>query len=218
MNKKRVTWFSPDKLEKDTILKGVEEASVYAKGRLLDVGCGDKPYLEIFKNRISSYIGLDLKGGDIQRSALDLPFPKNSFDTILCTQVMEHVSDPELMIKEFHRVLKKGGFVILTMPLFWCLHEEPNDYFRFTKYSLEMILKKAKFEITYIKDRGNWSITIGQMISLYLESSFNRYGLKYPKRLAQMAVQYFFFRLSKIPGFIKSQQAPLGYTVVVRKT
>lgn len=213
----QATWFSYDKLEKDSLRTAIIEASSYAKGDLLDVGCGDKPYFSIFKRKVNSYIGLDLDKGDVKGSALKLPFPAMSFDTVLCTQVIEHVKDPQLMVNEINRILKKNGYAILTAPLFWCLHEEPNDFFRFTKYSLEMIFNNANFKIIYIKDRGNWSTTLGQMISLYLEPSFNKLYLKYPKRLLQAIIQYLFFLLSKAPLFIKTPQAPLGYIVVAKK-
>ena len=212
-----VSWLSPDKLEKDSLWDSINESSKYAKGKLLDVGCGDKPYYQIFSKKVASYVGLDLHGGDIVGSALELPFKNNSFDTVLSTQVIEHITEPQIMIKEVYRVLRKNGCLILTAPLFWCLHEEPNDYFRFTKYSLSKLFKDNKFEIIYIKERGNWFITIGQMTSLLLESSFNRVFLKYPKRIMQMIIQYLFFNLSKVNRFNKNKQAPLGYIVVAKK-
>lgn len=212
-----VSWLSPDKLEKDSLWDSINESSKYAKGKLLDIGCGDKPYYQIFSKKVDSYVGLDLYGGDVVGSALKLPFKNNSFDTILSTQVIEHVNDPQVMVKEIHRVLKKNSCVILTAPLFWCLHEEPNDYFRFSKYSLSKLFKDNKFEIIYIKERGNWFITVGQMTSLLLESSFNKIFIKHPKRVLQMVIQYLFFNLSRIDRFNKNKQAPLGYIVVARK-
>jgi len=212
-----ISWLSPDKLEKDSLWDSIDESSKYAKGKLLDVGCGDKPYYQIFSRKVDSYVGLDLHGGDVIGSALKLPFKNNSYDTVLSTQVIEHVIDPQIMIKEAYRVLKKNGYLILTAPLFWCLHEEPNDYFRFTKYSLSALLNKENFKIIYIKERGNWLITLGQMISIFLESSFNRVLLKYPKRFLQLIIQYTCYRLSRIEKFNRNKQAPLGYIIVARK-
>lgn len=215
-NELRTSWFSPDKLEKDSILDSLIEARKYAKGRLLDVGCGNKPYQRIFAKKVTEYLGLDKTVGDIHGSALDMPFKKNTFDTVLSTQVLEHVSDPQKMMDEISRVLKKGGHAILTMPLFWCLHEEPEDYFRFTKYGLMKLAKESKLEIVYIRDRGNWPITIGQLISIFLEPTINRYLLKYPKRLIQTSIMFIFYQLSKLYIF-RNSQAPLGYTIVLKK-
>ncbi len=213
----RVSWFSPDKLEKDSILDSLVEAKVYARGRLLDIGCGRKPYKDIFSELVDEYIGMDKTFGDIKGSALKIPVNNESFDTILSTQVLEHVSDPQKMMNEIYRVLKKDGHAILTMPLFWCLHEDPEDYFRFTKYALKKLAKTAKMDIVYIRDRGNWAITIGQLISIFLEPTGNRYFLKYPKRLIQTSVMYIFYLLSKLYIFKKNSQAPLGYCIVLVK-
>ncbi len=214
---KKTSWFSPDKLEKDAILASLVETQKYVKGRLLDVGCGEKPYEALFKPFITEYIGLDKKHGDIKGSALDMPIDANIFDTVLSTQVLEHVPDPQQMMHEMYRVLKKGGYAILTVPLFWCLHEEPEDYFRFTKYALKQLAKNSGFKIVYIKERGNWATTMGQLLSIFLEPSFNRYLLKYPKRLLQAGIMLSFFALSKLPLFDKSAQAPLGYVMVLKK-
>lgn len=213
----RTSWFSPDKLEKDSILDSLIEARKYAKGRLLDVGCGTMPYKPLFEGKVDEYIGLDKYSGEIRGSALKMPVPDNSFDTVLSTQVLEHVSDPQQMMNEIYRVLKKNGYAILTLPLFWCLHEEPHDYFRYTKYGLKHLAKNSGLKVVYIKDRGNWAITIGQLISIFLEPTINRYLLKYPKRLLQTIIMFICLLLSKLYIFNKNSQAPLGYCIVLRK-
>jgi len=217
MKLKYYSWLYPEKLEKDSITDAVYKASKYAKGKLLDVGCGKKPYQYIFQSKVTSYIGIDKEFGDVLGSALCLPFLDNSFNTVLSTQVIEHVEEPFQMMSEIHRVLKKDGFLILTAPLFWCLHEIPNDYYRFTSYSLYYLAKKTGFKIIYIKERGNWLITIGQFISTFLESTLNRTILKYPKKLFQAFVQFTFYKLSKIKRFQKNRTAPLGYVIVAQK-
>lgn len=212
-----LSWLAPDKIIKDSLWSSISQASKYAKGKLLDIGCGKKPYLPIFKNRVESYVGLDLKGGDVCGSALALPFPNNSFETVFSSQVLEHVTDHFLMIREAYRVLKPNGYLIMTAPLFWCLHEEPNDYFRFTKYGLKLILEKAGFKIVEIKENGNWPSMVGQMTSLFLESTLNRTILYYPKKLLQLLVQYFYAKLSTLKRFTKNHQAPICYTLVAHK-
>lgn len=216
-NNLRVSWFSPYKLEKDSILDSLIEARKYANGKLLDVGCGTKPYKILFEDIVEEYVGLDKNGGDIKGSALKMPIEDNSFNTVISTQVLEHVSNPQQMMNEIHRVLKKSGYAILTLPLFWSLHEEPEDYFRYTKYGLKELAKKSNFKVVYIKERGNWAITIGQLISVFLEPTLNRYLLKYPKRLVQTVIMFSFFLLSKLYIFNKNSQAPLGYCIVVQK-
>jgi len=212
-----VSWLAPDKIIKDSLWESITVAAKYAKGNLLDIGCGKKPYYEIFKNRVSSYIGLDLKDGDVRGSALNLPFPNEHFETVFSSMVLEHVEDPLLMFKEAARVLKKGGYLILTAPLFWCLHEEPKDFFRFTRYELSFLGKEAGLKLIYVKEMGNWLSTVGQMISLFLESTANRTFLKYPKKVFQVILQFFFCQMSKIERFRKNKQAPIAYILVAQK-
>jgi SAM-dependent methyltransferase len=211
------SWLDSDKLEKDTIYNSLLFASRYAKGNLLDVGCGKKPYYSIFVDKVDSYTGIDKKKADVIGSALDLPFSSNKFDTVLSTQVLEHVKDPQIMINELYRVLTKNGYAIVTAPLFWCLHEEPEDYFRFTKYSLFMLFKKAGFKKVLIRERGNWVITIGQLTSTFLESTMNRGLVKYPKKIIQILLQLICLHVSKINIIHKNRTAPLGYLILAQK-
>src|SRR6478609_9472013 len=82
----------------------------YVKGRVLDVGCGRKPYEKTFFAGAAEYIGCDYLSDrscpDVVCSALDLTFPDNSFDTVVSTEVLEHVPDPQLAFREMYRVLK----------------------------------------------------------------------------------------------------------------
>jgi ubiquinone/menaquinone biosynthesis C-methylase UbiE len=116
------------------------------EGRLLDVGCGDKPYQDIFKN-VSEYVGIDLSPEtgilnrpqsryekvDVFANATELPFADESFDAILCTQVLAHIMYPNLFFLEASRVLKPGGVLIVTFPMINPLCEAPHDYFRYTE-------------------------------------------------------------------------------------
>lgn len=131
----------------------------YAKGDVLDIGCGNKPYLSFFKTGISKYVGCDIIQSsenvvDFICPANKLCFDDASFDTVFSTQTMEHVSDHQGMVKESFRVLKPGGHAIFTVPFSWELHEEPYDFFRFTKYGLKDLFEKNGFEIVEIKPNG----------------------------------------------------------------
>lgn len=127
---------------------------------VLDVGCGNKPYADLFTG--CKYIGVDISdedsSPDIIGSATQIPVQDGFADIVISTQVIEHVPEPLAMVRECHRVLKKGGFFILTGPFYWPLHEEPFDFYRFTKYGFEHLLKQANFSAWDIKeDGGNWA-------------------------------------------------------------
>ncbi|MHA1875451.1 MAG: class I SAM-dependent methyltransferase [Promethearchaeota archaeon] len=175
--KGKISWLEPHKIAKQSILILLIDAKKYARGRLLDVGCGDKPYELIFADAINDYIGMDLpisesankleKQVDVYGSALDFPLKSNSFDAVLSTEVIEHLPEPKKMLKEAYRVLKNGGYLILTAPMTWGLHEIPHDYYRYTKYGLKYLAESVGFEVVYIKEScGFWGV-IGQRLSGY---------------------------------------------------
>jgi len=123
--------------------------------RILDVGCGRQPYRVLFPN--SLYIGMDLSievRPTIVADARYIPLKDESVDCVLCTEVIEHVFDYELVIQEIRRVLRPGGWLILTAPMSWGLHYEPYDYWRFTPYSLRLILEGAGFQVEHIERVG----------------------------------------------------------------
>lgn len=143
--------------------------SNHAKGRVLDVGCGNKPYAKFFQGKCSEYIGCDIVQSslnvvDVICEATNIPLKDSSFDTIFCTQVIEHVDDHNKLLSEMFRLLKPNGYVILSGPMYWHLHEEPHDYFRFTKYGFKFAFEKQGFNaVEIIPNGGKWA-TFGQMI------------------------------------------------------
>ena len=141
----------------------------YAQGRVLDIGCGNKPYQSLFDNKCTEYIGCDIvqsskNAVDIICQATEIPIVDDYFDTIFCTQVIEHVEDHDKVLNEMFRLLKPNGHVILSGPLYWHLHEQPHDFFRFTKYGFQYIFEKQGFEIKQTLPNGGKWATFGQMV------------------------------------------------------
>jgi SAM-dependent methyltransferase len=128
--------------------------------KVLDIGCGQKPYADLFAD--CEYIGLnhsaDDADPDIVGTAISLPIASDSIDLAFCTQVLEHVPEPALLLSECHRVLKPGRYLVMTAPFYWPLHEEPHDYFRFTKHGLKLLSERAGFEaIELWPDGGDYA-------------------------------------------------------------
>lgn len=147
----------------------------YAHGILLDVGCGEKPYSHLTKSYVDQHIGLDHESTMHEKSninlfgtAYDIPVEDRYFDTILCTAVLEHLENPDRAINEASRVLKNGGYAIYTVPLFWHLHEEPRDFFRYTKFGLKYLFEKNGFKIIEIKPLSGFIVTFGQEFIYFL--------------------------------------------------
>lgn len=127
---------------------------------ILDVGCGHRPYRECFGPAI--YIGMDRaaedSSPDILGDACHIPVRSGAVDIAFCAQVIEHIARPDRMLCELHRVLKAGGWLILSGPMYWPLHEEPFDFFRFTKHGFASLLRDAGFvEWTIQEDGGDWA-------------------------------------------------------------
>lgn len=167
----------------------------YASGLLLDIGCGKKPYQVLTKGLVKQHFGLDhldslhgLERIDIVGIAYRLGVADNSVDTILCTVTLEHLEQPQVAIQEMYRILKPSGYLIVSAPLFWHLHEEPRDFYRYTKYGLAYLFSTAGFEILEIKPLAGFIVTFGQGLAYYLNRW--RYGLtKYPIIGLQLAIQ-----------------------------
>jgi ubiquinone/menaquinone biosynthesis C-methylase UbiE len=111
-------------------------------GRVLDLGCGEQPYREVYGAHAERVVAVDIsrRGSEstdafVRGSAVAIPFADSSFDFVLCSEVLEHVPDPRRAIGEIARVLRPGGRLVLTVPFLYPIHEEPWDFWRFTLLS-----------------------------------------------------------------------------------
>jgi SAM-dependent methyltransferase len=142
----------------------------YIKGRLVDIGCGEKPCKVIWAPVVSEHVGVDHEDTchdrsniDIFSSAYNIPVESESFDSAICNAVLEHLEEPELAIRECYRILKPNGIAIYSVPFIWHLHEEPRDFYRFSKYGLTYLFKKVGFRILELKALSGFWITFGQL-------------------------------------------------------
>ena len=171
--------FSPDYfhpyyfIRKNLLIKIKENAS-YIKGRVLDFGCGRKPYKYLFTT--DEYIGIDYENKghshdeediDVYYNGKTIPFENNYFDSVITTEVFEHVFNLDEVLKELFRVLKPGGNLLITCPFVWNEHEIPHDYARYTQFALADLLKKNGFSILVSDKSGNYITTLFQLWNLY---------------------------------------------------
>ena len=195
---------------------------IYAKGRLLDVGCGEKPLLELITPYVESYIGLDIPSTlhkkdkiDIFGSALELPFQNNSFDTVFCKGVLEHLPEPDKVISEIGRVLKNDGYCILSTNLLYHLHEEPYDFYRYTKHGLRYLFEKNKFQVVKITATSGFWVTFGHESTYYLHR-FNR--VVFLKWIIKLVCGLFQRVAYLIDMFNKAEEFTMGYIVVSQRS
>ena len=143
----------------------VRLASSHLRGRVLNVGSGTaerySPPVEV-----TEYVRMDISGGpnvDVVGRAEDIPFPDASFDSVLSTKVFEHVENPELAAAEVSRILKRGGKLLITVPQWNELHEEPHDYWRYTKFGLQALFERHGCKLIQMDQRGGYYSVRAQM-------------------------------------------------------
>lgn len=211
--------FQPDRY---LLKKQIKKNAHYIRGIVLDAGSGEgRRYKSFFK--FDKYITLDIRpesGADIVGSVENIPLENGSVDSIISTQVLEHIENPAKAVSEFYRVLKPGGHCLVTAPQLNELHEEPHDYFRFTKYGLEELFKNAGFKTILIERRGGFWVSQIQMKIRYLIDLLNLNKSK-PLRI-------FFNPIFAIGGYLSiwlddfdksraNQKHALGWLIVAKK-
>ena len=205
------------------IEKSLQDLSkAYISGRLIDIGCGKKPYKDMLSLYVTEHIGVDHQDtlhdrSNIDRfgSAYNLPAEDQEFDCALCTAVLEHLEEPEQALRECYRILRQGGVAIYSVPFIWHLHEEPRDFYRFSKYGLKYLFEKAGFEIIEIRALSGFWVTFGQLF-VYNIFRLNRGVFKYLPIIPALGliIQGISYLLDRVD---KTEQWTWMYMVVARK-
>lgn len=203
------------RLATDAIVRFIDRASEGCKGTLLDLGCGGKPYRRYFQN-VDEYVGIDLAEGacvDIVADATSVPLSDGYADVILCTQLLEHLSAPEVLLSEARRLLKSGGQLLLTAPQMGRLHGEPNDYYRYTKWGLRHLLARSDFEIVEIESQGGAARALGSHLNFFFIETLGR------RRVLRSALRHSLIRANNIvlgsaDRIILWNKDTLGYNVL----
>jgi SAM-dependent methyltransferase len=171
--------FNPYFIERSRLFYFIKKNSHYMCGRMLDFGCGAKPYKSLFQVR--EYIGLDVENSghshvlesiDVFYDGVRIPFKNNYFDSVLSSQVFEHVQDVDSSLREISRVVKKGGRCLFTVPFLGPEHEMPNDYRRYTCGGVEKLLLAHGFKIITLQRTTNFIESWFQLICIFISKIF----------------------------------------------
>jgi SAM-dependent methyltransferase len=227
------SWLFPRYIGTVHMTPAMQHAAVFAQGTLVDIGCGKRQYEPIFAPAVTHYIGVDWPvtleqaTPDVVGDALFLPVSDGAADTVLSTELMEHLPDPHHFLAEVARILRPGGIFILSVPFLEPLHEEPRDYWRFTPYSLRTLLGQHGFGVRELRRRGGWgSVAVGSFVSQMLYDIANptdAEGLRQNPPL-QTALILPLCALAQYTGYLLDRVVPnskytLGYVIVaVRDT
>jgi len=216
------------------------------KNTVLDIGCGNKPYEKYF---FCEYVGLDPFPGtkaNVCAPAWEIPFSENTFDGVILNQSLEHIMKTEKTISEIKRVLKPGGFCIVTVPHTMRNHSTPipsrkcefdnfnkseirywnNDFYRFTKFGLIYLFRD--FKITKLEETSGYFGTLFQLVN-YFFASFRPVRLIFTplyflNNVLGVAFDSFFklFLSSSLPYFREADEIvyrslPLNYILIAEK-
>ena len=213
-----------------TIYSDIKDELPKFKGKVLDIGCGQSPYRYLLNAAKTEYKGIDV----VEASSFDyknnditlfdgeiIPFEDNTFDAIICTEVLEHVFNYQTLVDEMYRVCKPNATLIITIPFSARYHYIPYDFFRYTPSALEKIF--SKFSKTEIRPRGTDVLSIcAKIIVLFFRNIIPNSLIKvvclpfWIFILPVLAITIIIAHISRIFN-LGSNLDPLGYTIKITK-
>jgi len=201
--------------------QGIRE---YARGRLLDVGCGKAPLYGFYRRFVDRTLTVDWPrsrhGNTYVDCACDLnhplPFADGQFDTIVMSDVLEHVAEPLTLCSETSRILRPGGSLLLNVPFLYWLHERPHDYYRYTEYGLRHLLQAGGLHIVVMKAIGGSPEVLADLIAKHLAVA-PLVGKAMAVAVQHAALCFVRVGIGRRASERSSALFPLGYFVVARK-
>lgn len=216
--------FNPYYYSRQAIYQTVKKFAPEITGQVLDIGCGSQPYRQLFP--VEKYIGIDTAnsghdhGGemiDLEYDGQTLPLPDQSFDAVVCFEVLEHVFNPAKFLTEINRVLRPGGKVLITVPFVWLEHEQPYDFARYSSFGLRDLFTKHGFKVIKTEKYLNDARVLFLLINAYIISVTKNY----PK-IFKLVLNYSLTSVFNILGLLarvwpKSQDLYFGNIFLLEK-
>jgi SAM-dependent methyltransferase len=198
---------------------------IYMQGDLLDLGCGNCPFYGFYKQFISSVFCIDwansLHANPYNDISCDiskpLPLEDSIFDTILLSDVLEHIFEPECILNESYRLLKSNGVLFLNVPFLYWIHENPYDFYRYTEFALKQLASKSGFTIEIIEIVGG-SLETWADITSKLTSYLPIARIFFPRLLFELVFFLRKFNSLNHKLAVIDSLFPTGYFIVMRKS
>ena len=211
--------FQPDR---HILQQQIKKFSHYITGKCLDVGAGHyNRYGKLFN--VSQMIRMDVAHTDtvdLVGSVDKIPLESDSVDSIVCTQVFEHIQYPDKGAQEMARVLKKGGYALVTVPQMNELHEEPHDYFRYTSFGLKRIFEDAGFNIVEMDQRGGFFAVVTQIVLRYCMDSFRLHEKPFISKVFgkfALVIGKISLKLDTCNSSVANKKHAIGWACVIQK-
>ena len=192
----------------------------HATGRLLDLGCGKVPLYATYAPHVSEVTCVDWAPGDHVDVACDLsqplPLDDSRYDTIILSDVLEHISQPEALWREMARVLAPNGKIIMNVPFYYSIHSHPDDYYRYTNFALARFVKINGLELVHLAPIGG---IVEVFVDLAAKALAKVGSIGIPASAVAQSAAFAFSRTG--PGRrvlrVSARNFPLGYFLVARR-
>ena len=162
------------------LAEGVGHFAHHITGTVLDVGCGVKPYRDLYP--ADAYIGMEIfpaatgakDHAEILYDGRRFPIGDSTIDAVVLNQVLEHAFHPDELLSEIHRVLTADGTLLVTVPFLWDEHEQPHDYARYTSFGLKYLIEHHGFQVIEQHKSMSGAHAVTQLLNGYLYKLISR--------------------------------------------
>lgn len=201
-----------------------EYLASYARGRLIDLGCGKVPLYASYKDYVSEVVCVDWGNTAHRTNHLDqecdltkpLPFRDGEFDTVILSDVLEHLPQPMSLWSEVARLLAPRGSVLVSVPFYYWLHEEPYDFFRYTEHALRWFVENAGLGLVLLKPYGGAPEILAD-ISAKNSLRIPRIGGTVSNLIQEVVSGFRRTAIGKRASESTCKQFPLGYFLIAEK-
>jgi len=209
------------KINRVLLQKNIKKFSHHITGKVLDVGSGNyNRYQHLLS--CESMVCFDVEDSenvDVVGSVYKLPFEDNEFDSLISTEMLEHIEYLDKAISEMSRVLKAGGNILVSVPQTGGMHSEPYDYWRFTRYGLASMFERNGFKVVAYEQNGGFFSVITQTITRYIKRLFRPHQHWWGRIFSIFfkIIGSFAIWLDKVDTSLYNRKNTLGWVFVFKK-